>query len=99
MGETKNKKVVRKKLIGFDSEMLKGLEDKMESMKASNETEVLRRLLVGEKHFSPVVERIISERQKDFECSRDEVIQLLIIEALQIKDPNFRLLKGTPKKK
>lgn len=95
MGETNDKKVVKKKLIGFDADMLSALEEKKNAGYGKDETDILRKLLVGEKHFLPEVESYISEQQSHSGLSRDTVLQILIIEALQMKEPRFRILSSS----
>ena len=79
--------------------MLTALQDKLNAGYGDTETEVLRKLLTGKKTFSSVIEEYIAEQQKATGLSRDNVVQMLILESLQIRDERFRLPKAPPKKK
>lgn len=87
----KKKVVVEKKLIGFTQEMLDELERKKKAFDTDEQTEVFRRLLTGEQQFMPSIEKYLEREQRAREISRDEMIQILLLEALKLRDSRFQL--------
>lgn len=94
MAEKTPKKVVAKKLIGFDQDMLDALNKHLKGGVGRDETDVLRRLLLGEQKFTPAIEAYLREQQAATAYSRAELVQILILEALQLKDKRFQLSRN-----
>lgn len=99
MAEKTQKKVVAKKLIGFDKDMLDALNKHIKGGVGKDETDVLRKLLLGEQKFTPAIEAYLREQQEATAYSRPELVQILILEALQLKDERFRLSGTVPRQK